>query len=264
MPWVYRPLLIVGSLWGLWRTPGLVMWVVLVFVSYTFLCLSLFDNAAYNLRSQVLPMSFLVLIAAGTASLWTALWGRHRRPALAIGTGLLALLGIAVVVESHGFVTELRDQQLEWAFLERTVPKLAERATLLTAAQIGGRNLDAFPQFLLQRDGKSFRMVDVRQAAAGEESWPPPGEDLLFYQGMFCYFAFPDEPSPVPMTPVCRAVHERYVTEPLFVTDLNTTGYSPLVYAPGPYRIGFFRLASARRAGLEEPQGGEESDLLSR
>lgn len=246
MPWVYRPLLVAGALWGLWRIPGLVVWVALVFVGYTFLCLSIFDNTPYNLRSQVLPMSFLVLIAAGSASLWTAMWGRRRRPALAIGACLLALFGVAVVVESHGFVTELQDQQLEWAFLERTVPRLPQEGTLLTAAQIGGRNLAAFPQFLLQRDGKSFELVDVRQAAAGEESWPPPGEDVLFYQGMFCYFAFPDEPSPDPMTPVCSAVHQRYVTEPLFVEELHTTGYSPLVYAPGPYRIGFLRLSASR------------------
>jgi hypothetical protein len=62
---------------------------------------------------------------------------------------------------------------------------------------------------------------------------------------MYCYFAFPDEPSPDPMTPFCRAVHEHYATEPLFVEDLRTEGYSSMRYAQGGrgvYRIGFYRL----------------------
>ena len=59
---------------------------------------------------------------------------------------------------------------------------------------------------------------------------------------MFCYFAFDEEPLPNPMTPACLAVRERYALDPLYVTDLDTQGYSPLHYAPPPYRIGFFRL----------------------
>lgn len=242
MPWLYRPLLVAGALWGSWRTPGLVAWSALVFVGYSFLSLSLFDNGPYNIRSQLLPMSFVVFIAAGSASLWMALWGRYRRPGLGIGACILVLFGVTMVIESRGFVTELRDQQLEWTFLERTVPKLPARGRLLAVAEVGGHSLAAFPEFLLQRDDKSFRLLDVRRAAEGKTPWPPAGEDLLFYQGMYCYFAFPDQPSPDPMTPACRAVRERYVAEPLFVTDLDTKGYSALIYAKGPYRIGFYRL----------------------
>jgi hypothetical protein len=152
------------------------------------------------------------------------------------------VLAAVVVVSSRGFVTELRDQQLEWAFLERTVPRLPDRLTLLSAVEVGGRNLDVFPEFLLQRAGKQYQMVELRRVAGGEVPWPAGGDDLLFYQGMFCYFAFDDEPSPDPMAARCRAVHEHYVAEPLFVADLDTLGYSRLRYAPGPFRIGFFRL----------------------
>lgn len=246
MPPIYRPLLVLGTLWSLWRKPGLLVWVTLVFVGFSLFSLSLFDNGPYNVRTQLLPTCFLVLIAAGAVSLWMAVWGRHRR--LALGLGASALVGLAafVVVQSHGFVTELRDQQLEWAFLERTVPRLPEQGTLLSVSNIGGRDLDAFPRFLLQRDKKTYGMVDLRSAFQGEVAWPKPGHDSLFYRGMFCYFALPGQPSPDPMTPFCRAVLERYVTEPLFVENLNTTGYSAMSYAPGPFRIGFYRLTGLR------------------
>ena len=73
------------------------------------------------------------------------------------------------------------------------------------------------------------------------------GGELLFYQGMFCYFAFDEEPAPEPMTQACRAVHERYAAEPLLVEDLHTAGYSLLRDAQGGggvYRIGFYRLTA--------------------
>ena len=244
-PPLYWVLLLAGLAWGAWRTPGLLLWVAAVFFGYTLFSISLFDNPPYRLRSQLLPTSFVVLIAAGVASLWLALWGPRRRLGQASGACMLGGLATLIVLTSRGFVTELRDQQLEWAFLERTVPQLPEQATLLSAVQVGGRNLDAFPDFLLQRARKNYQMVDVRQAANGEVPWPASGENLLYYQGMFCYFAFDEDPPPDPITAPCRAVHERYVAEPLFVEELNTSGYSFLRYAgdgDGPFRIGFYRL----------------------
>lgn len=244
-PVMYWILLLVGAVWSAWRAPRLLMWVMLVFVGYTLVSLSLFDNPVYNLRSQILPATFALLIAAGAASAWLELWGQRRAVAYGLGTAILALVALTVVVTSRGFVTELRDQQLEWAFLERTVPLLPDRATLVSAVEVGGHKLDGFPHFLLQRSGKTYDLVDVRNAAQGEVPWPAARDELLYYQGMFCYFAFDDEASPDPMTPACQAVHERYVVEPLLVEDLHTKGYSLLRYArdgEGPYRIGFFRL----------------------
>jgi hypothetical protein len=119
------------------------------------------------------------------------------------------------------------------------------QGTLLTAVETGGYNLDAFPEFLLRRSGRRYALVDVRRAAEGAVTWPTPTGELLFYQGMFCYFATADEPAPETMTPACRAVHERYTAMPLRVEDLHTEGYSTLNYAQGGrgvYRIGFYRL----------------------
>jgi hypothetical protein len=107
--------------------------------------------------------------------------------------------------------------------------------------------LNAFPQFLLAHSRKEYRMVDVRDAAAGASQWPAPGGDVLYYQGMFCYFADdPADPAPAALNPNCQAVHERYATVPLQVEVLDTQGYSHLAYAPGPYRIGFYRLEGLR------------------
>jgi hypothetical protein len=245
-PPVYWALSAVGLLWGLRHRPGYHLWAILVFVGYTLFSLSIFSNPPYNLRSQILPTSFLILVAAGAAPVWMSVWGHRQRLGLALGAAALATLAAGVLVTSRGFVTELRDQQLEWMFLERTVPLLPDEATLLSAVDTGGHNLDAFPEFLLRGAQKTYRMVDVRRAAKGDVAWPAPSEDLLFYQGMFCYFAFDDEPSPEPMTLPCRAVHERYVAQPLLVQELHTQGYSALRYAGGPYRIGFFRLIAAR------------------
>jgi hypothetical protein len=129
------------------RKPGYHVWVLLIFIGFTLFSLSLFDNPPYNLRSQTLPNAYLVLIAAGAASPWMAVWGSRRLLAQRLGVAVLAVIGVVVVVQARGFVTELRDQQLEWRFLERTVGLLPKRATLLTAVNIGGRNLDAFPSF---------------------------------------------------------------------------------------------------------------------
>jgi hypothetical protein len=221
------------------------LWIVAVYVGFTMFTLSIFDNAPWRFRAQNLPMSYLVLLGAGAVPAWMAAWRSHRRRGAVIGGALLALSAVGVVAGWRGLVGELKDQQLEWAFLERHVSQLPAEATLLTAAEAGGRNLDAFPEFLLARSDREYTLVDVRSAAKGTVAWPAPTGELLFYQGMFCYFAFTDEPSPDPMTSVCRAVHERYAAEPLLVENLRTEGYSSLNYAQGGrgvYRIGFYRL----------------------
>jgi hypothetical protein len=87
---------------------------------------------------------------------------------------------------------------------------------------------------LTRFDTSQYRITIGLVAAAGAEQ---------FYQGMFCYFAL--DGAPEPMTPACRAVHERYSAEPTPVEDLHTEGYSHLRYAQngrGEYRIGFYRL----------------------
>jgi hypothetical protein len=243
-PVIYPLMLVVGAGWAATRRRGWLLWVVAVYVGFTVFSLSMFDNPPWRLRAQNLPMSYLVLLAGGAVPVWTAAWGHHRRTGAVVGVTFLAVAVAAVLAGWRGFVGELKDQQLEWAFLERRVSALPPQATLITAVDTGGRNLDAFPEFLLERTGRRYSLVDVRRAARGAVAWPARGE-VLFYQGMFCYFAFDDEPAPEPMTPPCLAVHERYAAEPLVIEDLHTEGYSALRYAQGGrgvYRIGFYRL----------------------
>jgi hypothetical protein len=244
-PIIYPLMVVVGAAWAAVRRPGWLLWIAAVYVGFTVFALSIFDNPPWRLRVQNLPMSYLVLLAAGAVPVWTAAWRRHPQTGALVGIALLALSGIGVVAGWRGFVGELKDQQLEWAFLERHVAELPAQGTLITAIEAGGHNLDAFPDFLLTRSGRRYTLVDVRRAADGAEAWPETTGDLLFYQGMFCYFAFDDEPAPEPMTLPCRAVHEHYAAEPLLVEDLRTEGYSPLRYTQGGqgvYRIGFYRL----------------------
>ncbi|MEO7433885.1 MAG: hypothetical protein ABI080_00190 [Candidatus Binatia bacterium] len=245
-PVVYWVLIVAGAAWWAIHRPGWLLWIVAVYLGFTIFTLSIFDNPPWRLRAQNLPMSFLVLLGAGAVPMWMAAWRSHRQRGAVVGSVLLALMAVGVVAGWRGFVAELKDQQLEWAFLERHVSQLPAEGTLLTAVDAGGRNLDAFPEFLLARTNRRYELVDVRNAANGSVTWPKPKSGaLLFYQGMFCYFAFTDEPAPDPMTSVCRAVHERYEAEPLMVEDLDTEGYSALRYAQGGrgvYRIGFYRL----------------------
>jgi hypothetical protein len=244
-PLVYRLMILAGAAWWAIHRPGWLLWIVAVYVGFTVFALSIFDNPAWHLRAQNVPMSYLVLLGAGVVPLWTTAWRSRPQVGARVGTALLALGAVAVVAGWCGFVGELKDQQLEWAFLERHVREIPPEGTLLTAVEVGGHNLDSFPDFLLARSGRRYTLVDVRNAANGTVPWPEATGDLVFYQGMFCYFAFPDEPSPDPMTPFCRAVLERYAAEPLVVEDLHTEGYSALTYAHGGrgvYRIGFYRL----------------------
>src|SRR5262249_41453255 len=150
-PLVYRLLLAVGGAWAALRRPGWLLWIGAVYVGFTVFGLTVFDNPQYHLRVQSLPTSYAVLLAGGAAPGWMAAWRRRRRLGAALGVALLVLTAVGIVARWRGFVGELRDQQLEWAFLERHVPELPARGTLITAAEAGGHNLDAFPEFLLSR-----------------------------------------------------------------------------------------------------------------
>jgi hypothetical protein len=244
-PVVYPVMLAVGAAWSAIRRPGWLLWLVAVYVGFTLFAMTIFNNPAYRLRAQNLPTSYLVLLAGGAVPVWMAAWRRHRQLGAVLGVALIVLSAVGVVVRWRGFVGELKDQQLEWSFLERHVSDLPAKGTLITAVETGGQNLDAFPEFLLTGSGRRYALLDVRRATEGAVAWPEPTGDLFFYQGMFCYFAFGDEPVPEPMTNACRAVYKRYATEPLVLEDLHTEGYSPLRYAQGGrgvYRIGFYRL----------------------
>ncbi len=240
-PPVYWLLAALGAGWTLLRYPGLVVWALTVATASVAFSLSSGDNLPYNTRSQLLPNTLAILVAAGCGPLWVALF--RERTELAAKAGALALGLLATVVLWRGvpFITSVGDQQLEWAFLDRSVAQLPERGTLLTNVAVG-RNLDAFPDLLLRREGKSYQLVDLAAAWRGEVVWPEPGANVIFYQGMFCHADFHDAAPPEPMTEPCNEVRRRYRTRPLIEAELDTYGFSALRYAEPPFHIGFFVL----------------------
>ncbi len=256
-PPAYGILLAIGAVWLLRRRPGLLLWSALLFLSYTVSSMSLFSNPIYDLRVQLLPNAFTPIIAgAAWAAAGEVLNERGRVWSLA-AIAALTVLAASMVISARPFIGEVRDQQMEFAFLERTVPLLPQRFRLLAAIGTGGQRLNAFPDLLLQREAKRAELFDVRDVVAGAETWPTAGDDLLYYQGMYCHYSFDSTFSPDPMMPVCRAVHARYEAEPLHLEDLDTRGYSLLRYASGgdgPYRIGFYRLAKRAPAGARHEQ----------
>ena len=241
MPRLYPFTVLLGALTDGWRRPRYAVWALLVFAGFSVFSLFLFDNPPYNLRSQILPNSYLLLIAAGVGALPEVIFGAQRRRALLAAAGILVVVAGAQILTWRGFVTELRDQQLEWSFLRRSVAKLPAEGQMLAAAEIHRRELDAFPTVLLSQAGKRYRLLDVRRTAESGR-WPEPDDSLIFYQGMFCYFLFENERPPESMTAPCRAVRDRYMLEPLIVEQIDAPGYSVLSYASPPYEIGFFRL----------------------
>ncbi len=241
-----------GAAWTAWKRPGAAAWLLAIVFGLPLFLLSFFDNWPSNVRLQLLANVFIVPLAAGVADAWMRGLVRWPRAAAAGGVAALAAVALGMLLPYTGFVTELRDQQLEWSFLDRTVPKLPAAGRMLAPLGIGGRDLDTFPTFLLERTGKRYAISDARAVARGKQPWPEPSADLLFYQGMYCYFAFHDEPEPEPMTAACLAVQRRYVLEPLHTELLHTKGYSSLRYSghgERPFLIGFFKVKGLRAAG---------------
>ena len=240
-PPAYWLLAAAGAAWTLLRCPGLLLWVAVVAPAGIAFSLASGDNLPYNTRSQLLPNTLALLVAAGCGPLWVAAFRERIGLAVKAGATLLTVLAAVVVWRAVPFVTSVGDQQLEWSFLEQSVAELPESGTLLTSVAVG-RNLDAFPDLLLRREGKSYQLVDLAAAARGEVEWPQPGPDVLYYQGMFCHADFHDAPPPNPMTEPCNQVRRRYRTRPLRETKLDTQGFSALRYAKPPFHIGFFVL----------------------
>lgn len=256
-PRIYIMLSLLGLGFGLRHQRGFHLWVLFAFLFHTLITLSIFNNVPYGLRSQLLPTCCALLLAGGVAPLWREVWQRllrsgGKQAALAesglgmvCGAAILAAIGIGVLTQAQPFLVELGDQQLEWEYLRRSVPRLPARGKLLSAAEAGGSNVAAFPLLLLTMNGKSYESVDIRKASRGELPWPTGGEDLLYYQGMYCYLAVAGEVQDDPMLAACRHVHERYAAEPLWGEESFVTATPWQTYLGnqhGPFRIGFFRL----------------------
>ena len=236
-----RPLvamLAAGALWGLVRAPRPTLWALATSQGLVVVYWSFFGSTPFIQRAQLPVMPLLLLVASGAAELVVGL-----APRVSVAPHLLAgALAAAGLFARRGFVRELFDQQLEWAFLRDETAALRGRARQLWAVtRVGGRNIDAFPTFLLARHGVAAQTLDL-DAALEQGQWPAPAPGTFFYQGMYCYFGFGGEPPPPGMTPRCRELRRRYALRPLRVRTLHARGYSGLAYAPGPYEVGFFEV----------------------
>ncbi len=246
--WVFLAL---AAAWSLWRRERATLFVVLAGEACLLFSLWFFDTPVSNARTHLLGMPYFCVAAAGGAALLLELAARSR--ALVAAAAL-----VLVAAPAHGlwqrydYVVEELDLQLEWRFLEETIPKLPSApglAILAVTRHVGKYYLGAFPAFLLERAGKSATLLDLHDVNT-KSAFPAPRPGLLFYQGMYCYMAYADEPAPSPWSERCRRVRERYELRPLLVTTLHTKGYSPAVYPPPPYEIGFFEIAGVKQPSL--------------
>lgn len=245
-------LLVLGGLYGLRRWPGRYAWLLGLCAAYVLIPLSAFSNRPCIYRTQMFSVLLAAIAGAGAFDLLCGL-GR-RRFVLPLAWGLCALVAVEGLRSHARFVTERFDQQLEFAFLEGTVPRLPPKATLITLTDQSAGRFHAFPDFLLDRNDKRFELYDLEGPDIGDLK-SEPGRPLLFYQGMYCYYARKREPVD-PMHQRCAAIRARFAMRPLMVQTLHARGYSQLYYArggQGPYDVGFFEITGPRTPGPGGP-----------
>ena len=209
---------------------GAVVWTALPMVFYG-------PNGPFLERTQLLSTALLLAIAAGVVpQLLGALPQRVWLAAI-----LVAML--VAVQDRFAAITAVHAQQREWLFLRDQVPQLPTPRRLIA---LSGKTLDRFPIMLFAPDHQPTLLS--QEDIVTTRRWPAPGEDLLYYQSMACWFAEPDEPVvPRGMHPRCAAVRDHFVMTPVAVTEIAGP-VGPLLrptQASG-YQIGFFRLAALR------------------
>jgi hypothetical protein len=212
--------------------------------------LSFFDNEVYRERTQVLAAPIFAMLAGGAADALFVLL-RTARAAWRAAASCAAAAVVAASFHAHlPYVRASRDQQDEWRFLRDAVPKVPLRpgdALLALTHNEGHRWLGAFPWFLLARARPGVEIVNLRDAVEGD-ALPAARADraLWFYQGLYCFYAYEDEPAPAPLSTRCAGVHARYELEPVVTARLTSGPYAPIRYSPGPVEIGFFRVRGER------------------
>ncbi len=202
---------------------------------------TLFTGAGWagTVRIVILVLFLVMVVAAFRLTLASGKgapvpWGR-----IAALCGLTALAAfLRFTVSPHAFLHEYYHHGL-------VVNEL------LTLPGFQANYGEVGPAFLLQRTGRrDIRLIDLRAVLDDRQSWPEPGPDLLFFQGMFCHFApFTNEQLPEAMVPRCQAVHERYVLAPQVTALLDGAPSSFLSYTAdgrGPWEIGLFAVTGWR------------------
>jgi len=137
--------------------------------------------------------------------------GSHLRPVLA-GVACLAMLGSAL--PGLRLISRPDNEDLEYAFIRQAVSTLPDRATLVLLDQrlADRRVLTDFPDFLLQEQGKQWRVIrqgDVERRGPGSRG------PLILYHGLTCY-SFTDQevrrgaPGPGKIRPECHRFRQRH------------------------------------------------------
>jgi hypothetical protein len=237
------------------RAPRILTGILLCALASVMMSPGGYDNLPSILRIQVAATPFWALLAGGVLPLLVDGTARRRKAVRLVAIGLPVLVVVAAVVARADFISRPPEAHLEWEFLAKTIPDLPRDARILTIMRPAGRDLNQFPEVLVARAGRSdLRLLDLRATLdraenQGSKAFPPPGPGLLFYQGMYCHFAFHDEPTPDPMHERCIAVMRHYELEPLVTRTLDGPPSSELRYSgndPGPWEVGFFKVTGVR------------------
>jgi hypothetical protein len=262
-PSITPPMLLVLVVLGAFhiaRTrPGVLAGLLMLSVGYSMLTASLHANIQFLTRTQVFCTPFFALIASASLPLARLVlegWPGVRRGAVAI---LLAIPLVSLLVY-RDFVTRETDAMQEWEFLVKTVPALPEgQGRLIALVKPLDRAMNPFPAHLVARSGKQMQLVDIREI--GNVRAPDPGDErpdsprLLYYQGMNCYIAMPEDPPPEPMDERCVAVNRRFILRPWLTRQVDGVPSSTLVYTDrglAPFLIGFFEVVRERDASDAE------------
>lgn len=254
-PKAVPPLLVLmaigGLAWALRHRRWLGVALLLVAAGGAHVSLTFFLNPPpYNLRTQMITLPTLLVLCGCVVPLLRERLAKI--PSLARVAPAAVLVAMALwSASSTAWVKQLGDSQQEFDFLVRTVPKLptgpGALLTVVGGHESGGR-VGMFPMHLLSRAGSELVPRALPDPTNPSAHWPPADGSTVFYQGMYCYSSFKDEPPAMPLTPRCARVHEHYVLEPIVTEEIAGPGYSPMEYAPPPYRIGFYRAVSLRQA----------------
>jgi hypothetical protein len=210
------------------------------------------SNPPFLIRTQVFGTPWCAVLAAGALPLAIDLSARLSHPVpRRILVAILPALVLAGLATHGSWVVRPTEAWQEFEFLREQVPRLPPDARVLTIVEPGARDMDAFPAFLLERTGRrDVRLIDLRAVLDGRESWPDPGPDLVFFQGMFCHFSFfAVDPPPDPLADRCLRVQERYRMVPWATATLDGVPGSHMAYSKGgvgPWDVGLFQVTGLR------------------
>ena len=235
--WGLAGLVVLGAGVGLRRAPGLVLWSVGLALGLSVLLLAFYDSPGPNAERQQLLALVLLLVPAA----WAVDALRPWLPPRVALVGVL-LVPVTELAIARPWITHTGTQQAEFAFLREMMPLLPDGASVLAPPV---PMLDALPTRWAERAHKVLHVVDVTLHQS-QGMWPADDHDLYYFQGMYCWFAWPAQTQPPPaIQPACQAVRDTYVLEPVLERHLTQTPSLPMMHAPMPpggYVVGLYRV----------------------